>query len=142
MAQVIDCLFIYGTLMLTSGHPMALRLASQSRVLGPAMAAGRLYDLGAYPGAVASNTIADRVHGFVVKLNHPARTLRWIDVYEGAGADDPEPRAFERVIAPVRLMSGRQLHAWIYYYRGALARARQLSSGRYAPRKPLRRLSS
>ncbi len=142
MIQLTDCLFVYGTLMPASGHPAAGRLSRESRIVGPGSAAGRLYDLGAYPGAAASDMPADRVHGLVLKLNQPARTLSWVDAYEGASEKTPEPRSFERVIASVRLTSGRQLDAWMYYYCGALARARQLRTGRYAPRKPLSRLSS
>ena len=137
MGQEADCLFIYGTLMAVSGHPMAARLTGESRVLGPATAGGRLYDLGAYPGAVPVDSQGDRIHGLIVKLAHPQLTLRWLDAYEGCEANDPEPCAFQRVIAQVRLMSGRQVDAWMYCYRGSLTKARRLPSGRYISRKSL-----
>ncbi len=132
-----DCLFVYGTLMIASGHAMAARLARESKLVGPATAPGRLYDLGAYPGAVATDTPSHRIHGQLIRLSHPERSIPWLDAYEGCGEDDPEPRSYQRVLAPVRLMTGRQVDAWIYYYRGALGRARLIAVGRYSVRKPL-----
>jgi gamma-glutamylcyclotransferase (GGCT)/AIG2-like uncharacterized protein YtfP len=142
MAQPTDCLFVYGTLMPGSRHPMAGRLGGESRIVGPGSVPGRLYDLGAYPGAVAVAAPAERVHGVVLRLANPARSLRWLDAYEGAGEDDREPGAYERVIVRVRLTVGRQVDAWIYYFRGALGRAKYLRGGRYGARKALSCLRS
>jgi gamma-glutamylcyclotransferase (GGCT)/AIG2-like uncharacterized protein YtfP len=140
--QDTDCLFVYGTLMIASMHPMAARLAGESRVVGPATVAGRLYDFGAYPGAVTSDNLDERVHGLVVRLTYPKRTLPWLDGYEGASTDDFEPRAYRRVVVPVRLLSGRRIDAWMYCYRGDLSRARRLPSGHYRASKSLVRLRS
>jgi gamma-glutamylcyclotransferase (GGCT)/AIG2-like uncharacterized protein YtfP len=137
-----DCLFIYGTLMIASRHPMAARLAAESRVIEPATALGRLFDLGAYPGAVPSDHPSERIHGVAVRLAHPKRTMPWLDAYEGASVDDAEPCLFRRVIVPVQLVSGRRIDAWMYCYRGDLGRARRLRGGRYLMSKPLVRLSS
>lgn len=137
-----DCLFVYGTLMIASGHPMAARLAGESRVVGPATAPGQLYDFGSYPGAIPCEAASARVHGLVLKLSHPQRALRWLDIYEGCGPGDPEPHGFTRVITAVKLSSGCRLDAWIYYYRGALTDARRVRSGRYGARKPLAPLRS
>jgi gamma-glutamylcyclotransferase (GGCT)/AIG2-like uncharacterized protein YtfP len=132
-----DCLFVYGTLMPASGHPMALRLASESALLGAATMSGRLYDLGDYPGAVPSADPADRVHGMAVRLRNPATSLRWLDAYEGCGDDDAEPHAYQRVIASALLKSGQAIDAWIYYYRWPLSAARHLRNGCYVMSKPL-----
>jgi gamma-glutamylcyclotransferase (GGCT)/AIG2-like uncharacterized protein YtfP len=137
MAHPTDRLFVYGTLMPATGHPMAARLADESRIIGPGSVPGRLYDFGAWPGAVPSAAMAERVHGTLLRLTDPARSLPWLDAYEGASETDPEPRAFERVIVPVRLMSGRQVDGWIYYYRGRTSPARLIPGGRYAARKAL-----
>ena len=137
MAHPTDCLFVYGTLMPATGHPMAARLSRESRIIAPGSVAGRLYDFGAWPGAVPSEGPAERVHGALLRLTNPARSLPWLDAYEGASETDPEPRAFERVIVPVRLRSGRQVDGWIYYYRGRASAARLIPGGRYAARKAL-----
>jgi gamma-glutamylcyclotransferase (GGCT)/AIG2-like uncharacterized protein YtfP len=125
------CLFIYGTLMIGSGHAMAQRLARESRPLGRGTVPGRLYDLGAYPGAVEAEGAGARIHGQVVRLNHPERSLGWLDVYEGCGKNDPEPHAYRRILAPVRLTTGGEVDAWMYGYRGTLSAARLIRSGRY-----------
>lgn len=135
MAHPTDRLFVYGTLMPAAGHPTAARLAAESRIVELGSVAGRLYDFGAWPGAVPSQAPGERVHGVLLRLTDPARSLPWLDVYEGASETDPEPRAFERVIVPVRLRSGRQVDGWIYYYRGRTSRARLIAGGRYAVRK-------
>jgi gamma-glutamylcyclotransferase (GGCT)/AIG2-like uncharacterized protein YtfP len=135
-----DVLFVYGTLMRACGHAMAARLAGESRLIGGASVPGRLYDLGRYPGAVASEG-AERVHGQVLRLAYPGRSLDWLDAYEGAGPDGAaEPDGFARVIVPARLWSGLRIEAWMYVYRGALVKARYLRSGRYAVRKSPRPL--
>ncbi len=127
----ITTLFVYGTLMRASGHPMAARLGSQSLYLGPARIAASLYDLGSYPGAVPSDKARDSVHGDVVKLLRPAATLAWLDKYEGCGADAPEPQAYERVIAPVVLRAGETRDAWVYFYKMPVHRARRVPHGRF-----------
>jgi gamma-glutamylcyclotransferase (GGCT)/AIG2-like uncharacterized protein YtfP len=137
-----DCLFVYGTLMPGSDHPMALRLVAESASLGAATMSGRLYDLGDYPGAVSSSNLLDRVYGILVRLSDPATSLRWLDAYEGCGEDDAEPHAYQRVIASACLASGQETDAWIYYYRWPLGDARHLGNGRYILSKPLTTLRS
>ena len=137
-----DCLFVYGTLMGQSRHPMAIRLAGESTPLGAATVCGRLYTLGAYPGLVPSSLPREKVYGAVLKLRQPSRSLRWLDAYEGCGEQDAEPHSFKRVIVRARLMAGRAVHSWIYLYQGPLDNARRLHSGRYSPAKALLRLHS
>src|SRR5665648_864975 len=124
-------LFVYGTLMRASGHPMAARLESQSLYLGRGCIAARLYNLGSFPGAVRSAKARDSVHGDVVKLLRPASTLAWLDKYEGCGAGAPEPQAYERVIAPVVLSAGEARDAWVYFYRLPVHRARHVPHGHF-----------
>jgi gamma-glutamylcyclotransferase (GGCT)/AIG2-like uncharacterized protein YtfP len=124
-------LFVYGTLLQQSSHPMAARLKRQSQYLGPGMIAAKLYDLGSYPGAVPSDKRQDRVRGDVVKLLSPAATLPWLDKYEGCGIDCPEPHDYERVIAPVALVTGERVDAWVYFYVMPVHRARHIPHGRY-----------
>lgn len=127
----IATLFVYGTLMRASGHPMAMRLESQSLYLGSGRIAARLYNLGSYPGAVPSDKTRDSVHGDMVKLLRPASTLAWLDKYEGCCADTAEPQAYERVIAPVVLRTGETRDAWVYFYKKPVHRARRVPHGRF-----------
>jgi gamma-glutamylcyclotransferase (GGCT)/AIG2-like uncharacterized protein YtfP len=137
-----DCLFVYGTLMGQSRHPMALRLAAESTPLALATVRGHLYDLGSYPGLLPSDLPRDKVHGMVLRLRRPSHSLRWLDAYEGCGEQDAEPHSFKRVITGARLAAGRMVNCWIYTYQGPIDNARRVHSGRYYPAKSLQTLRS
>ncbi|WP_170937283.1 MULTISPECIES: gamma-glutamylcyclotransferase family protein [Rhodomicrobium] len=126
-----DALFIYGTLRPGSGHGMARRLAAESAYLGPAAMPGRLYRIGAYPGAVPTEKPGEIVHGDAVRLLNPGRTFAWLDEYEGCGVKQPEPQAYQRVIVPVRLHSREALQAWVYFYHHPVHPARRIPDGRF-----------
>ena len=99
-------LFAYGTLR--RGAPMHGLLEGRATWLGPASAAGRLVDLGAFPGLVPAQAPGDRVHGDLFAIARAARgLLDALDRYEGA--------SFERVQA----VRARRSRAWLYAYRGA-----------------------
>jgi gamma-glutamylcyclotransferase (GGCT)/AIG2-like uncharacterized protein YtfP len=104
-------LFVYGTLRRLSQHPMARRLAQAARHVGAARIAGRLYNLGRFPGLKAPRSPDDRVHGDVYDLGeNSAETLRALDAYENA--ESPPPTPYERELATVLLDDGRALTAW------------------------------
>lgn len=107
-------LFVYGTLLRGLGHPMARRLLRQAKLVGVGSIEGRLYDLGAYPAAVAARARGERVMGEVYALASRARLLEALDRYEGCGPDDPEPHLYRRRAVEVRLTGGGVLSAWTY----------------------------
>jgi gamma-glutamylcyclotransferase (GGCT)/AIG2-like uncharacterized protein YtfP len=115
-------LFAYGTLR--RGAPMHELLAGRATWLGPASAAGRLVDLGAFPGLVPAQEPADRVHGdlFAIADAQREQLLDALDRYEGA--------SFERVQQVVVGPDGSVL-AWLYVYRGAVAGGRVVPGGDY-----------
>lgn len=119
-----DLLFVYGTLRSDSGHEMHAELARVADLVGQATFRGRLYKLRDYPGAVASDDPADRVHGELYRLHDPARTIPTLDEYEGCGPGFVSSE-FERVEADITLAGRDTVRAWIYVYRkpiGALSR--------------------
>ncbi len=122
--------FVYGTLRQALGHPMA-RLLQPATFVGEASVAGRLYELGRYPGMIAPRAPGDWVRGEVYTLLKPKLTLARLDEYE-----DCRPHAgsaeFVRKRLPVRLDNGRPVRAWVYRYNGTLARATLIPSGDYA----------
>jgi len=131
-------LFVYGTLMTAAasaplGKTMRARLRREAASLGAATMPGRLHDLGRYPGLVESPDPAERVHGEVFRLADPASTLAWLDAYEGARPGDPASE-YERALRTARLaFGGDDVTAWVYLYRGDLARAPHLIDGRWQP---------
>ena len=123
-----DLLFVYGTLRGDSGQPMHAELARVAALVGRAVFRGRLYWIRDYPGAVASDDPADRVHGEVYRLHDPARTIPALDEYEGCGPGFGDSE-FERVEADVALASRDTVRAWIYVYRKPTRELTRIASG-------------
>jgi gamma-glutamylcyclotransferase (GGCT)/AIG2-like uncharacterized protein YtfP len=69
-------LFVYGTLKPRSGERRA-------RTHGAVRLRGRLWDLGAYPGAILDPTASGFVHGEVIDGGDDAELLARLDAYEG-----------------------------------------------------------
>jgi gamma-glutamylcyclotransferase (GGCT)/AIG2-like uncharacterized protein YtfP len=136
MSRICPYLFVYGTLRAGSGHPMARVLTAHARPAGAGSVAGRLYDLGEYPGLVGARAEGERVRGEVYELDDPAALLAALDRYEGCAEEDPRPRLFERRLTAVALDEGKGLTAWVYEYRGSLETARRLASGDYFATSP------
>jgi gamma-glutamylcyclotransferase (GGCT)/AIG2-like uncharacterized protein YtfP len=136
MSRICSHLFVYGTLRAGSVHPMAHFLAARARLLGAGSAAGRLYDLGAFPGMLEPVAEGEWVRGEVYEFAEPQVTLAALDRYEGCGEDTPRPWLFERTLTAVALDGGGEVIAWVYYYRGPLEAARQVSSGDYLAGPP------
>ena len=121
-----ELLFVYGTLRAASGHPMHQRLSAEAEFVGAGTFRGKLYDLGAFPGAIASHRNADRVRGEIYRLSDPARTLRALDAYED--------KAFRRVKVIVQRVNGETSRCWIYLYGRPLTRFPRIASGDFIKR--------
>jgi len=115
-------LFVYGTLRRGHENRFARLLWSRAEDLGAATTAGRLYSLGLYGGLVEATTEGQVVHGQVAQLKVPALLVEF-DRYEGP--------SYERVLRRVVLANGEVRDAWLYRYRGSLAGARRVESGRW-----------
>jgi len=120
-------LFVYGTLLARSAHPMAALLRQRSTPLAPGWFAGRLYDLGAYPGALYEPDSETKVFGEVLNLS-PA-VLPLLDRYEGL---HEQPAEYVRRRVPVQTAAG-PVACWAYLYCGPVSESRRILSGRYAP---------
>jgi gamma-glutamylcyclotransferase (GGCT)/AIG2-like uncharacterized protein YtfP len=104
-----DLLFVYGTLRpsLAAGWPR--KLVGDLEVVATATVAGRLYDLGDYPGMVAGEGV---VHGELLRIRDDDR-LSAIDAYEECGG----PGAlFRREAVQATCGDGTRLSAWAYFY--------------------------
>ena len=115
-------LFAYGTLR--RGAPMHGLLEDRVTWIGRASAAGRLVDLGAFPGLVPALARGDRVQGdlFAVADAQRAELFDVLDRYEGA--------SFERVELAVEGPEGSAI-AWVYAYRGAFDGGSVIEGGDY-----------
>lgn len=123
-------LFVYGTLMRSSRHPMARKLEAGAAYLGGARYNGRLYRVTHYPAVTASTDPEEWVFGDVYTLRDPA-LLAELDRYEGCGPDDPEPTQYLRLVQKVTLDSGAQVEAWVYVYNLPVEKLEWIKSGRF-----------
>jgi gamma-glutamylcyclotransferase (GGCT)/AIG2-like uncharacterized protein YtfP len=125
-------LFVYGTLLRRSAHPMARFLAERARFVGEAIIAGQLFDLGRYPGLIETSEQGDRVFGDLYDLGmDAAATLAELDRYENA--ESPQPAYFDRQLAKVLGSDGSYVQAWVYWFRGHVKPEQRIASGRYLP---------
>jgi gamma-glutamylcyclotransferase (GGCT)/AIG2-like uncharacterized protein YtfP len=106
-------------------------LARHARFLGEAIATGKLYDLGDYPGMVYPE------HGNVVGEVYAVvpedweMVIRRLDEYEGCGDADPQPHEYRREVINTRLVDGKSIPAWAYVLNRLPAQPREIQSGDY-----------
>lgn len=127
-----ELLFVYGTLMRGSRHPMARELEAHAIYLDDASYRGRLYRISTYPGMVESASVEDQVFGEVFELRDPAFLLM-LDDYEGCGPDADQPAEYRRIMHTVTLDSGAQVKAWVYIYNWPVDESKRIVSGCFDP---------
>jgi gamma-glutamylcyclotransferase (GGCT)/AIG2-like uncharacterized protein YtfP len=124
---MINHLFVYGILRRDfegKRHPFL----SDCDSLGEAYFSGKLYDLGAFPGAVPSDDLNDRVKGEVYRLHQPEAVLAKLDEYEGAIGADP---LYRRELVDIILENGKIIKAWVYVFNGDASGFQRIESGDY-----------
>jgi gamma-glutamylcyclotransferase (GGCT)/AIG2-like uncharacterized protein YtfP len=110
-----DYLFVYGTLRKDYNLKLRNRVKDDLQYVGKAKVGASLYDLGRYPGAVKSNT-GNEIIGEVFLLSDPDKVFKILDQYEGYQEDETEDSEFVRKRNRVKLSSGKNINAWIYWY--------------------------
>ena len=128
------CLFVYGSLVTAHAHPQGHRLRAEALLLGPAEIAGRLYRVSWYPGLRPPVDPSDRVHGEVYRLHDPARSLAWLDEYEGltqGGSSGAPPDVYARVERDVIMADGGVRRVWVYLYQVGLPADAFIPDGRW-----------
>jgi gamma-glutamylcyclotransferase (GGCT)/AIG2-like uncharacterized protein YtfP len=125
-------LFVYGTLRSDPSHEMFHILARHAKFLGEARVAGRLFDLGEYPGMVLQPN-DNQVKGelYDVRPEHWDQVIHQLDQYEGCTDDDPEPHEYRREIVQAKLSNGRTVDAWAYVLNRPAAGLIEIPSGDY-----------
>jgi gamma-glutamylcyclotransferase (GGCT)/AIG2-like uncharacterized protein YtfP len=126
-------LFVYGSLLSRAGHPMGERLAREARPIGEACLEGRLYRVSWYPGLVEGISCRERVYGEVYALDNPARTLPWLDAYEGVAEGGAQGGDYARAERTARLAHGGEVRVWVYLYRGDVSGLTIVPGGRWLP---------
>lgn len=133
-----DLLFVYGTLRHGFElHHHLVRL--KAKCCGKGEVAGRLFDLGCYPGARSSGREGEWIRGEVYQLRQSERALRILDEIEGFNPRALERGEFVREVAELILCNGERRRAWVYWLRGGVATTRRIASGDYAQWRGLAR---
>lgn len=123
-------IFVYGTLRSDAASVWHERLIRPTgTALGSGSVAGRLYDLGSYPGLVPPRFISERVRGEVWEVQ--ASIIPSLDRYEGTRPHVAPPAEYRRDRALVRMDDGRLISAWVYYYQLSTGGARRIATGDY-----------
>lgn len=129
MKEPCTYLFVYGTL-LNKKNEFAAYLHQNCRFYAEGKFKGRLYDVGKYPGAVATPGGDNYVYGQVFSLMDAPPVLAQLDDYEGFGAGQPQPNEFVRQLLPVETPN-ELLTCWVYLYNLPVIGLRPIESGKY-----------
>lgn len=125
-------IFVYGTLKRNIANPVGAMMRAHANYTAEAIIAGRIYDLGPYPGLVLEDC-GTAVYGELYEIERPNALLSLLDAYEGCSSEDQHPHEFSRVLATVRDNEGMDYRAWVYVYQGAVDPQFVLTSGYYQP---------
>ncbi len=123
-------LFVYGSLRSGFRNPVYAYLTKYFHLLGEAVVKGKLYDLGEYPAAAATDQ--DKfISGELYSINNPAEfswAIGQLDDYEGLNTEEGETPLYKR--EEVIAYQGGQPHtAWIYWYNKDLSGYPEIESG-------------
>jgi len=128
MEYETTCLFVYGTLLLPE-NKFGAYLIANGQFSGKGKFKGILYDLGTYPGVIATEDEA-WVQGSIYELNDISATLKVLDDYEGFGPGYEEPNLFVRKLDCVYTDEG-VINCWVYLYNLPVSENKRITSGDY-----------
>jgi len=124
-------LFVYGTLMRSGRSPYARLLRVKANYIGKALVPGRLYHLGAFPGAIVDGNSKGKVFGEIYRVGNNG-FLSVLDRYEGCLEPPGGISLFRRKIVQASLATGGVVDAWIYTFAGSVAGRPSICSGRFS----------
>jgi gamma-glutamylcyclotransferase (GGCT)/AIG2-like uncharacterized protein YtfP len=110
-------------------HRVGARLVGRGRI------SGRLYDLGEYPAAVATESDSGEcVKGELYAVRDVDLATKMLDEVEEFFPQQRHKSLFRRILLPVTLDDGRRQAAWVYVYNRPINEARLVPSGDYRDR--------
>jgi gamma-glutamylcyclotransferase (GGCT)/AIG2-like uncharacterized protein YtfP len=109
-SPVCDWIALYGSLMRGLGAMESLGVSDRLRYVGPCICAGKLFDLGDYPGLRRGDA---RVVGELFALIEP-QVIDVLDEFEGFDPERPRESLYLR--ERVELILPARTQAWIYLY--------------------------
>ncbi len=123
-------LFVYGSLRSGFRNPVYEYLTKYFHLIGEAVVKGKLYDLGEYPAAAATEE-ENFISGELYCISNPLEfswAIGQLDDYEGLNTEEGENPLYKRepVIA---YKNGQPEIAWIYWFNGDLTGKLEIESG-------------
>jgi gamma-glutamylcyclotransferase (GGCT)/AIG2-like uncharacterized protein YtfP len=122
-------LFVYGTLLSNIPSSMSKFLRRRASLVGKATVAGKLFDLGMYPGFIAGGE--DNVIGelYLIKPENEEQTMEMLDAYESV-TGEPEDE-YRRVEVEAKVGGGGTFTAQTYEFTGSVAGKALIPRGNY-----------
>jgi gamma-glutamylcyclotransferase (GGCT)/AIG2-like uncharacterized protein YtfP len=123
-------LFVYGSLRSGFRSPAYEYISRFFTFAGDATVKGKLFDMGEYPAAIATDEEAFII-GELYTINQENEfpwAIGQIDDYEGVKAEDDEPQLFRRELADI-FIHNKIVTAWIYWYNGDVSGRPVIESG-------------
>jgi gamma-glutamylcyclotransferase (GGCT)/AIG2-like uncharacterized protein YtfP len=130
MKNEINQLFVYGSLRSGFRNPAYEYLTRYFHLAGDAVVKGKLFDMGEYPAAVATDE--DKfISGELYIVNDPAEfpwAIAQLDDYEGINVEEGETPLYKRESIKAYI-KGIGSDAWIYWYNRDVKGCPEILSG-------------
>lgn len=121
------------------GHSEAWQQRVGAQLVGHGRISGKLYDLGQFPGAVASSDPRCHIEGEVYRLDDASFATKILDEYEECYPRQPEKSLFVRREVPVSMEDGRRRKAWAYFYNRSVNESDLIHGGNYREKISMKR---
>ncbi|MET3129282.1 pyruvate carboxylase [Arcicella rosea] len=123
-----EYLFVYGTLRKDFGNELHKLITRNSEFIGIADYQGKMYNIGEYPGIVASDDANSKVIGELYKLSNSLRLIRILDEYEEFYPENIAESVFVRNAVSVSI-DGTTYEAYAYLYNHPTDGLPEITSG-------------
>jgi len=123
-----EYLFVYGTLRKDFGNELHKLITRNSEFIGIADYQGKMYNIGEYPGIVASDDANSKVIGELYKLSNSLRLIRILDEYEEFYPENIAESVFVRNTVSVSI-DGTTYEAYAYLYNHPTDGLPEITSG-------------
>lgn len=122
-------LFVYGTLLSNIPSSMSKFLRRRASLVGKATVAGKLFDLGMYPGFVAGGE--DKVVGelYLIKPENAEQTMEMLDAYESVTGEAEDE--YRRIEVTAQVGGGGSFRADTYEFTGSVEGKTLIPKGNY-----------
>ena len=106
-------------------------LASYCDYFAEARMQGKLYQIGNYPGAIASNNAHHIVQGELYRVINSEKVFTLLDDYEECTEQHPYPHEYQRKKLTISMVGGGTVSAWVYIYNRDVAKLSHIACGDY-----------